>query len=83
MFILDKTIKATHSVDAAIPNSHKLHSTVTGKLQKYTDLKEELMRIQQLKTTCIIPLGLSKTHIISNKLHESLNQLNFRPVLYI
>jgi hypothetical protein len=37
--ILDKTIKAAHSIDTAIPNSHNFHSTITEKLQKYTDLK--------------------------------------------
>ena len=83
MFILDETIKATHSVDAAIPNSHNLHSTITWRLQKNTDLKEDLMRIWQLKTTCIILLGPSKTRIISNKLHESLNLLNLHPALCI
>jgi hypothetical protein len=31
-----------------IPNSHNLHIT-TEKLQKYTDLKEQLTRIWQLK----------------------------------
>ena len=40
--IFDKTIKAAHSIDTAIPNSHNLHSTITEKLQKYTDLKEGL-----------------------------------------
>jgi len=33
------------SVDVAIPNSHNLHCTVTEKLQKYADLKEELIRM--------------------------------------
>jgi hypothetical protein len=27
--IVDKTIKEAHSTDAAIPNSHSLHSTIT------------------------------------------------------
>jgi hypothetical protein len=40
--ILDKTIKAAHSIVTAIPNSHNLHSTITEKLQKYTDLTEKL-----------------------------------------
>ena len=52
--ILDKTIKVAHSVDVAVPNSHNLHSSVTEKLQKYTDLKEELIRTWQLTTACVI-----------------------------
>ena len=41
--MLDKTVREAHSVTAAIPNSHNLHSTITERLQKYTDLKEELI----------------------------------------
>ena len=78
---LDKTIKYLTYV--AIPNSHNLHSTITEKLQKYTDLKEELIRIWQLNTACIIPLVLSTMGNITNKLHESLKLLNLRPALYI
>jgi hypothetical protein len=37
--ILDKTIKAAHSIDTSIPNRHILHNTITEKLQKFTDLK--------------------------------------------
>jgi len=42
------------SVDSAIPNSHTTHCTITERLQKYTDLTEELITLQQLKTACII-----------------------------
>jgi hypothetical protein len=42
--MLDKTIKGAYSIYVAIPNSHSLHSTITEKLQKYTDLKKELIR---------------------------------------
>jgi len=41
---INKTVKEARSVDTAIPNSHILHSTITERLQKYTDLKEELIK---------------------------------------
>jgi hypothetical protein len=41
-----------------ILNSHNLHSTITEKLQEYTDLKEVLIRAWQLKTPYIIPLAV-------------------------
>ena len=72
---LRKTVKEAYLIDAAIPNSHDLHSTITEKLQKYIGLKEELIRMWQLKTTCIIPLSSP------NKLHESWKLLNLRPGL--
>jgi hypothetical protein len=35
--MLDKTTKEAHPVDAANPDSHDLHSTITERLQQYTD----------------------------------------------
>jgi hypothetical protein len=43
--VLDRTIKEAHLIAVAIPSGHKLYSTITEKLHKYTDLKEELIRI--------------------------------------
>jgi len=51
--ILRKIIKEAHLIDAAIPNSHKLHSTITEKLQIYTDFKEDFTRICKLTTAYI------------------------------
>jgi hypothetical protein len=73
--MLDKTVKEAHSIDAAIPNSHSLHCTITEKLQKYTDLKEELTSIWQLNAIYEVPLLLSARGVIPNKLHENLKQI--------
>jgi len=66
-----------------IPNSHKLHSTITERLQKYTDLKEQLVRIGQMNTAYILPLVLFTVGIVPDKLDESLKLLILRPSLYI
>jgi hypothetical protein len=42
--ILGKPIKEAYLIDVAIPNSHNFYSTITENLQKYTDLKEEIIR---------------------------------------
>jgi hypothetical protein len=42
---VDRAIKKTYLIDLAIPNSHSLYSTITGKLKKYTDMKENLTTI--------------------------------------
>ena len=47
---LDRTIKKACVIDAAITNIHSLHSIITEKLQKYTNLQEEL------NAACIVPL---------------------------
>ena len=54
--ILNKIIKEAHLIDVTIPNSHSLHSTINEKCLQYTDLKEGLLRIQQLKIAYIILL---------------------------
>jgi len=41
--ILDKTNKEAYLIDVAVPNSHNLHNTITEKLQKYTDLKDDVI----------------------------------------
>jgi len=69
--ILEKTIKEAYFIDVAILNSQNLHSTITEKLQKYTDLKEELARIWQLRVAYLTPLGLSRIGMITYTLHKS------------
>jgi hypothetical protein len=54
--MLDKTIKEAYFMDVRIPNSRNLCSTTTKKLQKYTNLKEELTKTWQLNADCIVPL---------------------------
>jgi hypothetical protein len=66
----------------ANPNSQNLHSTITEKLQKHKNLKEEPVRIGKLKTAYIIPLVLSTADIISHKLHNRLKLL-ISALLYI
>jgi len=41
--ILDKTIREAYLIDVAVPNSHNLHNNITEKLQKYTDLKDDII----------------------------------------
>ena len=64
--MFDNTNKQAHLIDVAIPNSDTLHSAIVEELQKYRDLKGELIRIWQLNTSCIIPSVLSTTHINTN-----------------
>jgi hypothetical protein len=45
IMVLNKTVKKAYIRDIAIFNGHNLHGTITKKLQKYTDLKKELVRM--------------------------------------
>jgi len=51
--------------------------------QKYANLKEELIRMWQLKTTCIMPPVLSTAGIALNKLHDSLKLLTLLSAPYV
>ena len=63
-------------MDVAIPNSHNLHRTIVYKLQKCTDLEQDLIRMWRLKTPCIIPPVLSKASIITNTLYNTTSTIH-------
>jgi hypothetical protein len=62
--MLDRNIKEAYFIYVAIPNSHDPYSTYTKKLQKYTDLKEELIRIWQPNAIHIVSLSQKTTRQI-------------------
>jgi hypothetical protein len=62
--MLDRSTKEACLMDVSTPNNHNFHSTITEKLQKHINLKEELTRIWQLNTIYIAPLVLTTTGII-------------------
>jgi hypothetical protein len=80
--MFDKTIRAAHSVDTAVPNSHNLHSSITKKPQKYTDLKG-LTRTWKLNAVYLTPLVISTNATIADKSHEILKPLNHSATPYI
>jgi hypothetical protein len=77
----DKTIKHVNLTDAATPNSHILHSTLTEKLHKPTDLKEEVIRIWQLTMAYTTISTIQYGYYL--KLHISLKLLNLHPASYV
>ena len=79
----DRAIKETYLIDLAILSSHILYRNITGKLHKYTDMKEKLTTMWQLNAYYIAPLVLSTTGIAPNKSHDGLKLLSLRPGLYI
>ena len=74
--IRDKIFKTAYLMDVEILNSHNLHSTITKKLQRYKDLKKELIRIWQRTTAYVAPTAPYTTGI-TPKVNEILNRLIF------
>ncbi|XP_064292512.1 uncharacterized protein LOC135310067 [Plodia interpunctella] len=79
----DKLNKTTYLIDIAVPNTHNLTKTITEKIHKYTDLKDEIYRIWNQDKVFIVPIVLSTTGVIPKHLHNSLKLLNLKPLTYI
>lgn len=74
--VLDKHNKTSYLIDIAVPNSHNLQSTIAEKLSKYTDLKNEITRMWQLKKVVVVPIVISTTGLIPTDLKLSLKTLD-------
>lgn len=74
--IIHKQQKTAQIIDIAIRNTHNLQSTISEKLSKYTDLKDEVTRMWRLKSASIVPIVLSTTGVIPKQLDQSLKALD-------
>ena len=74
--LIDKENKIVHIIDIAIPNTHNIQKTITEKIQKYTELKEEIIRIWKINKVYIVPLVLSSTGVIPKYLHQALKTID-------
>ncbi|KAG7301002.1 hypothetical protein JYU34_015366 [Plutella xylostella] len=81
--IIHKQLKTAQIIDIAIPNTHNLQSTISEKLAKYTDLRDEVTRMWRLESASIIPIVLSTTGVIPKQLHQSLRSLQLPAYTYI
>lgn len=81
--LVNKTTKTAFLIDVTIPNTHNIQKSITEKINKYTELKEEILRIWNLEKVYIVPLVLSSTGVIPKQLHHSLSLLNLPPKSYI
>ncbi|XP_039759615.1 uncharacterized protein LOC120633471 [Pararge aegeria] len=79
----DKKNRTAIIIDIAIPNTHNLQNTISEKLSKYTDLKDEIKRMWRLNEVSIVPIVLSTTGVIPKQLHQSLSLLNLPEFTYI
>lgn len=80
--LVDKTTKTAYLIDITVPNTHNIQKAVAEKINKYTDLKEEVLRIWKLEKVFIVPLVLSTTGVIPKSLHTSLKILSLPTTTY-
>ncbi|KAL0882135.1 hypothetical protein ABMA27_000695 [Loxostege sticticalis] len=81
--LIDKQNKLVYMIDVAVPNTHNLHKTITEKIHKYTELKEEIVKIWQMDKVHIVPLVLSSTGVIPRHLLSALRNLDIPESTYM
>lgn len=74
--LLDKINNTALLIDIAIPNTHNLQATISEKMSKYIDLKNEITRMWRLHKVSIVPIVLSSTGVIPKQLFQSLALLD-------
>ena len=81
--LIDKINKQTYLIDITIPNTHNLQKSVTEKINKYTELKEEVTRIWKMEKVYIVPLVLFSTGVIPKSLLHYIEQIKLPTNIYI
>jgi len=80
---MNKKTKNTFFIDIAVPNTHNLAKTITGKQNKYQELANEICAMWKQKTAQMTPIVISSTGVIPKSLSQSLTRLNLHPNTYI
>ncbi|CAK1579741.1 unnamed protein product [Parnassius mnemosyne] len=83
IILQDKINKITYLIDIAVPNTHNIQKTITEKICKYAELKDEVTRIWRQEKVYVVPIVLSTTGVIPNHLLHSLTLLDLKETLYI
>ena len=70
-------------IDIAVPNTHNLAKTITGKQSKYQELANETCAMWMQNPVQVTPIVISSTGVIPKSLSQSLKRLNLHPNTYI
>ena len=82
---MNKKTRKTFLIDIAVPNTHNLAETITGKQNKYQELANEIPYVLcgSKKAAQVISIVTSSTGVIQKSLPQSLTRLNLHPNTYI
>ena len=78
-----KETKNTCLIDIAVPNTHNLAKTITGKQNMYPEVGNEICATWNQKAAQMIPIVIISTGVIPKSLSQSLTRLNLHPNTYI
>ena len=72
IIIIDKTSKKAKIVDFAVPAEHRIEISQHRKIENYEDLKRELQKLWNLKTSTV-PIVIGALGTIPKSLEKHLN----------
>ena len=75
MIIMDKTSKKTQIVNFDVPTNHWIKISQQNKIDNFQDLKRELQKLWNLKTS-IVPIVIVGLRTILKSIEKHLNELN-------
>ena len=76
MIIIDKTSKGAQIVDFGVPTDHCIEISQQRKTENYQDLKRELQKVWNLKTSTV-PIIIDALRIIPKSLEKHVIVLEF------
>ena len=68
--VVEKVKKETTIIDVAIPGDTWLYDKEREKIEKYSLLKDEIARLQQMKKVVVIPIVVGALGTIKNKVWQ-------------
>ncbi|KAL1454809.1 hypothetical protein WDU94_008943 [Cyamophila willieti] len=74
IIVIDKRNKSATIIDIAIPLTHNINKTEQEKINKYQDLKTEIVSSWKLKTATVVPIVISTDGVISNSFLKHITQ---------
>ena len=83
-FFIDKKEKCCKIIDIAIPGDSRVNEKEREKMEKYQLLKDELVRLWDLKKVNVIPVVIAALGLVSSKCKKHLEKLekNIETVSY-
>ena len=70
LILVLKESKTCIIIDVAVPGDSRVHEKEIEKIEKYQDLKRELIRLWKLKTALVVPIVVGALGRISKKLEK-------------
>lgn len=80
--LINKINKITYFIEISTPNDTNIHRKYVEKIEKYSELTQEIKRIWKQKNVKTIPFVISATGILHKTFIKNLKELNINPIIH-